>query len=58
MGRVNGAAFGRVKLRAHGGPGEQVNLDPWVDRLNVLERREHICWRIVDAEAGEIIVGG
>lgn len=35
-----------------------MNLDPWVDGLNVLDRREQVHWRIIDAEAGETVVGG
>ena len=35
-----------------------MNIDPWVDRLDVLGRRKQICWGIIDAEAGEIVIGG
>ena len=45
-------------LRAYGGPGEQVNLDPWIDGLDVLDRREQVRWCVVDVEAGETVIGG
>ena len=35
-----------------------MDLDPRVDGLNVLDRREQVCWRIVDIKAGKTVVGG
>ena len=35
-----------------------MNLDPWVDGLNVLDRGEQVCWRVIDVEAGETVIGG
>ena len=42
--------------QTYGRPGEQVNLNAWVDGLNVRDRREQVPWRIVDVEACESVV--
>lgn len=44
------------EMRAHGGPREQMDLDLWVDRLNVRDCGEQIPWGVVDIEAGKAIV--
>lgn len=35
-----------------------MNLDPWVEGLNVLDRREQVCRRVIDFEADETIIDG
>jgi len=47
-----------VELRAYGGPGEQVNLNPWICGLNVLDRGEQVRWRAIDIEAGKAVICG
>ena len=35
-----------------------MNLDTWVDGLNVLDRGEQVSWRLIDIEARETVIGG
>ena len=50
--------FDWAVFRTYRRPGEQVDLDPRVDGLNVLDRREQVCWRIIDIKAGKTVIGG
>ena len=34
-----------------------MNLDTWVDGLNVLDRGEQVPWRFIDIEASETVIG-
>ena len=35
-----------------------MDLDAWIDGLDVIDRGEQIPWRVVDIEAGEAVVCG
>jgi hypothetical protein len=50
--------FESGEMRAHGGPGEQVDLEVRVYRPNVCKCGEQVRWRIVDVEASETVVRG
>lgn len=50
--------FYQAELCAYGGPGNQMNLDTRVNRLNVFDRGEQVPWCLIDTEASETVIGG